>query len=122
MGFSLSDDESFQENLTLAKQVLSKNGIEQEQIRDLFVSKIVCESEAIYRDCVQVEEGYNARDRRLDRLLTSKATGIPIMLALLFLIFWITISGANYPSELLFACFRGLRQDCWNGSLARRRL
>ncbi len=113
LGFSLSDDESFQENLTLAKQVLSKNGIEQEQIRDLFVSKIVCESEAIYRDCVQVEEGYNARDRRLDRLLTSKATGIPIMLALLFLIFWITISGANYPSELLFRMFSWIEARLW---------
>lgn len=113
LGFSLSDDESFQENLTLARQVLSKNGIEQEQIRDLFVSKIVRESEVIYRDCVQVEEGYNARDRRLDRLLTSKATGIPIMLALLFIIFWITISGANYPSELLFNMFAWIEARLW---------
>lgn len=48
-----------------------------------------------------------------DRLLTSKATGIPIMLALLFLIFWITISGANYPSELLFRMFSWIEARLW---------
>jgi ferrous iron transport protein B len=40
-------------------------------------------------------------DRRLDRLLTSKGFGIPVMLALLGVLFWITITGANYPSQLL---------------------
>lgn len=59
------------------------------------------------------KKGDNARDRRLDRLLTSKATGIPIMLALLFLIFWITISGANYPSELLFRMFSWIEARLW---------
>lgn len=43
------------------------------------------------------------RQRRLDRLLTSRGTGIPLMLALLGLILWLTISGANYPSALLSA-------------------
>ncbi len=41
------------------------------------------------------------RDRRLDRLLTSRRTGIPLMLLLLSGIFWLTIQGANYPSQLL---------------------
>ena len=91
----MSDDKSFQENLALAKQILAKDGIHPEEIRDLFVSTIVREGETIYRECVKVDKDYNARDRRLDRLLTAKSTGIPIMLALLFLIFWITISGAR---------------------------
>ena len=43
----------------------------------------------------------HARDRRLDRLLTSRATGIPVMLLLLAAVFWLTIWGANRPSELL---------------------
>lgn len=41
------------------------------------------------------------RDRRLDRLLTSKATGIPVMLLLLALVLWLTMAGANVPSDLL---------------------
>lgn len=39
--------------------------------------------------------------RRLDRLLTSRFTGIPVMLALLGVVLWITIAGANVPSQLL---------------------
>ena len=44
-----------------------------------------------------------ARDRRLDRLLTSRRTGIPVMLALLCAVLWLTIAGANVPSDLLAA-------------------
>lgn len=39
--------------------------------------------------------------RKLDRLLTSRLFGYPLMLLLLSFIFWLTIEGANYPSALL---------------------
>lgn len=42
-----------------------------------------------------------AGQRRLDRLLTSRRTGIPIMLALLGVVLWLTMVGANVPSQLL---------------------
>ena len=42
-----------------------------------------------------------ARERRLDKLLTGRATGVPIMLALLACVLWLTITGANLPSALL---------------------
>ncbi|MBS4933249.1 MAG: ferrous iron transport protein B [Clostridiales bacterium] len=41
------------------------------------------------------------KEETLDRLLTRKSTGIPIMLLLLFGVFWITMKGANTPSDLL---------------------
>lgn len=41
------------------------------------------------------------RDRRLDKILTGRVTGIPVMLLLLAVIFWITVSGANVPSRIL---------------------
>ncbi len=40
-------------------------------------------------------------DRTLDKILTSKYFGLPIMLLMLALVFWITIEGANYPSSFL---------------------
>jgi ferrous iron transport protein B len=40
-------------------------------------------------------------DRALDRVVTSRRFGFPIMLLLLTLVFWITVVGANYPSSLL---------------------
>ena len=46
-------------------------------------------------------EDVHARDRRLDGLLTSPTVGIPVMLLLLGLVFWLTIWGANAPSTLL---------------------
>lgn len=58
-------------------------------------------------------ESATQRFRRLDRILTGRLTGIPVMLAMLFLILWITVVGANYPSELisrgLFAVGEALR-------------
>jgi len=41
------------------------------------------------------------RERKIDKILTNRVTGIPIMLLTLFFIFWLTIVGSNYPSELL---------------------
>lgn len=44
---------------------------------------------------------YDKKDRKLDKLFTSKATGFPIMLLLLIAVFWFTIQGANVPSDML---------------------
>ena len=56
----------------------------------------------IYKECVHLkEENYNKRTIKIDKILTSKKYGIPIMLLTLGFILWITIIGANYPSELL---------------------
>ena len=51
------------------------------------------------------------RDRRLDRLMTSKRTGIPLMILLCSLLFWITAVGANYPSQWLSALFEALKGE-----------
>ncbi len=62
----------------------------------------VKEAERIAKLAVSYEKkDYLKRDRRLDSLFTSKRTGFPIMFLMLLLIFWITIVGANYPSQLL---------------------
>ena len=50
-------------------------------------------------------ENYNKKDKKIDKLLTNKFSGILIMLMSLLIIFWITIVGANYPSNFLFNLF-----------------
>ena len=50
------------------------------------------------------------RDRALDRLLTSRATGIPVMLLLLGLVLWLTMVGANVPSEFLSRLLLGWQE------------
>lgn len=51
--------------------------------------------------CTFDNSNYNNRDIKVDKILTSKKYGIPIMILFFCLIFWITIVGANYPSEIL---------------------
>lgn len=50
------------------------------------------------------------RDRKIDKILTSKIFGFPIMILFLGFIFWITIVGANYPSQALFRMFTWLQE------------
>lgn len=67
-------------------------------------------SEALYTDAARLADRAVTRpdarprfdlDRTLDRLLTSRLWGFPIMAALFTLVFWITIAGANVPSAML---------------------
>ncbi|MCI6965662.1 ferrous iron transporter B [bacterium] len=60
------------------------------------------EAEAACRACVTLADpAADMRRFRVDRLLTGRFTGIPVMLLLLSLVFFITLAGANYPSALL---------------------
>ncbi len=56
-------------------------------------------------------KNYKKRDLKIDKIITSKALGFPLMLLLLCFIFWLTINGANYPSELLFKGFSWLEGE-----------
>ncbi len=62
----------------------------------------------IFRQCVTEPPSCRSRDEKLDRIILNKYTGIPIMLLLLGIILWITIVGANYPSQWLQAGFESL--------------
>ena len=55
-------------------------------------------------------EAAGASDRALDRLLTSRKTGIPVMLLLLAGVLWLTMVGANVPSQLLSRLLMGWQE------------
>ena len=79
--------------------------------RDHLVAEITSAADYLYRSCVKTEKtGYHERDRKIDKILTSKVTGIPIMLLFLGGILWLTIEGANYPSQLLSNLLFGLEE------------
>lgn len=70
------------------------------------VSTIVEISENIAKACIKYnDKNYAKFDRKIDRILTNKLTGIPIMLIMLFLIFYLTIFLSNYPSDWLSKLF-----------------
>jgi ferrous iron transport protein B len=102
LGYDILSRNEIAESLADAHSCLNKIGIKNDSFRDRVVTKIVETCEQISREAVIYEEkGYAERDRKIDRVLTSKATGIPIMILLLCGIFWLTITGANYPSQLI---------------------
>lgn len=85
---------------------LQEHNINQNNFKDKIVTNIMEKAEKISKEvCTFENEDYGARDRKIDKILTSKRFGIPIMILFLGIIFWITIIGANYPSELLFNMF-----------------
>ncbi len=94
------------EELSVAVQrgfeLLYENGVASDCVEDVIASCVVNQASDIAKQVVSADvDMCYKRDRRIDKVLTSKKTGIPIMLAMLALIFWITITGANYPSQLL---------------------
>ena len=75
---------------------LKENNINDYQ--EKITSLIVQNNNNLYK-CVVKQNDY--KTPKIDKVLTSKIFGIPIMILFLALILWITIKGANYPSEAL---------------------
>ena len=106
----------FLESIDKAKIYLAENSIDINAFKKATVSAIVNEAESICRETVDYKAGkYSSFDRKMDKFFTGKYTAYPVMILFLMLIFWITIRGANYPSQLLseFLFFLGERLDAF---------
>jgi len=73
-------------------------------IKDEIVSTIVFNSSAICDEVVNITKP-TPKVSLIDKIVTSKLFGIPIMLGLLGFILWLTIEFANYPSQALANMF-----------------
>ncbi len=71
---------------------------------------------AIYADAGKIADRAVARngesasqsfDQKLDRILTSRVWGFPLMLLMLMTVLWLTIAGANVPSAMLADFLQG---------------
>jgi len=94
--------ENINKKIDELRKRLYKNNINIETIKDSIVSSIMKKSEEITDlVCTFKNKDYNLRNKKIDKILTSKKFGIPIMLVFLGIIFWLTIVGANYPSSML---------------------
>ncbi len=71
-------------------------------IYDSVTAAIYKNAEKITREVLKKGEDKKLTlDEKLDKLVTSKWTGFPIMFLLLALVLWLTVIGANYPSDFL---------------------
>ncbi len=83
-----------------------------ERIRDSIIASVVKRAEQIAAAVTTQPPGSDAADRRLDRIFMGRRWGVPVMLLLLAGILWITIVGANYPSEWLSGVLTALGEKC----------
>lgn len=95
-------DEKIDNSIKQARTLLLDGDITINEIDDVLTESINNEASLISSKVVSyLNEDYDKRDRKLDKILTRKLTGIPIMIILFAFIFWLTIAGSNYPSMLL---------------------
>lgn len=98
----LSANKNLNEKIKASRLRLQNKTYNLEKIKDSIVEAFVNNAEEICKDTVIYKnKNYNQRDRKLDKLFTSKTTGFLIMFLLLLGVFWITIAGANVPSDLI---------------------
>lgn len=89
----ISADDSLKETVRSMQNVINEHMIVSSIVR---TAEHICDGAVVYN-----EHKYSPRDKKTDKILTGKFLAYPIMLAMLALIFWITMEGANYPSALL---------------------
>lgn len=66
------------------------------------ITAFIKTAESLCQEVITADNpSWHFRDRKLDQILTSRIVGYPVMIALLTLLLWLTITGANYPSQLL---------------------
>lgn len=106
LNFDLLKEKKIKEKLLSIKQQLNLN------IKDEITNTIIKKAEEISKEVIAFEsKDYNLKNQKIDSIITSKLFGIPIMLGMLFMILWLTIKGANYPSNLLFSIFNNVGEN-----------
>ena len=102
LGLNLLENSEIQSNLNTINTYFNSKKITSDILRNTIVSSTLKKASSITRTCVKYQnKNHSEKDKKIDEFLTSKITGIPIMILMFSIIFWITIVGANYPSELL---------------------
>lgn len=74
-----------------------------ENFHDSLMESIYADAAAITNKAVfrKGEKVYSSWDQKLDKIVTSRVWGLPLMFVMLAVVFWLTIQGANYPSSMI---------------------
>lgn len=106
LGINIEENKNIIKSIEIAKNYLKEYSIDKNNLQDKITDKIYENCNNIVNKTVSYKnKEYYKSGIKIDKILTNKITGIPIMLFLLCIIFWITIVGANYPSQALSNLF-----------------
>lgn len=91
-----------------------------EDLHDHITEAIFAEAKEIAEEVVEFgkQERNMGQDIKIDRILTGKVWGFPIMLLMLAAVLWLTIKGSNYPSQWLSDLLVGYLHPLLYSSLA----
>ncbi|HHT23962.1 MAG TPA: ferrous iron transport protein B [Clostridiaceae bacterium] len=119
LGLDLKEQTAVKNTLKIIKNDFKKMGITQLKLEDAMAEVFVLKSIEIFQGVVKEPAiPSDQRDRKFDKIFTSKTTGFPIMFLMLLLVFWITISGANVPSSILAKALFGIENWLANVAIA----
>lgn len=98
----------------IRKIISNDNYLVNNYLLDVNIKPLDSIMKSIYDKCHEITDIVVKKDKmnrvsKLDKILTNKLTGIPIMLLMLISILYISIVGANYPSSMLFNFFTWLK-------------
>lgn len=108
LSVKLMDNKIITENMDTALKGLEAAGITRGKLTDIIATATVNTAKELMRGVVKRKACSNSHVSKLEKIFTGKYTAYPIMLLLLGIVFWITITGANYPSALLSEMFENL--------------
>ncbi|MFZ5643922.1 MAG: nucleoside recognition domain-containing protein [Bacillota bacterium] len=90
----------------LIREINHSNTLSTNDISDYIVGGLFSKAETIAGKVVSRQETPGIDwDSKLDDILTSRFFGIPCMILLVAAVFWLTVTGANYPSQALATFF-----------------
>lgn len=85
-------------------------------------NEVICRAEELYSEFVCVRDQSDIalleRKKEADKLLLRRSVGVPLMLLALSFVLWITVIGANYPSELLRNVLFFLEEKMYQAAVA----
>ncbi len=110
LGYSITAFDDVAHALKNARELMREQGLGPDGVQSQIARARLALVDTITAAVIR-ERGSFATDRRLDRIFTGKAFAVPIMLALLLGIMWLTAQGANYPSSVLSSLFN--RAEGW---------
>ncbi len=93
-------NESKEDIIALATELKWKIG---EDFHDALAESIYTDASNIAKEVVvqSGQKGKESLDAKIDKIVTSRSWGFPLMIFILSVILWLTIEGANVPSAML---------------------
>ncbi|HEY8562176.1 MAG TPA: nucleoside recognition domain-containing protein [Pyrinomonadaceae bacterium] len=107
-------------NENILEQAAALRGALKPNLHDELTAAVYARASDIAARAVHRPEGESEPesgfDQRLDRVLTSRVWGFPLMVLLLTAVLWLTIAGANVPSALLADFLQGTVYNALHGA------